>query len=141
MLSGCCATRYDPVYIPPSSILLNLDHRHNGFAQEDTLFKITSFEYGISFSNTYSLYSVFKADSLRTLTFYSISNTEKLIIESLTSNFKDTLTGIGYNSREVQVGSKRCGYFSTEYFNTHAIYKGQNLSSGESSTLEIHITK
>jgi hypothetical protein len=140
--SGCCNSNYDPVYVPPPAIKLKLDCHYNGFTAEDTFFSITTFSFGKSSGSDNYYYSKKQNDSSRTIEFYNIYNTEKIFIESMTSNYMDSFTNMGYNYRNIQNGNNRCNNISTtHFFNIHSNYRSRTYSSGESSLLQIDVKK
>ncbi len=139
LLGGCCARQMDEV-APAPRLILRFDYHYNGFSSTDTLFHISGYNQHGGNSFLYIKQPEFESDSQRIIYFYS-ADFGKLVIESPSSGFKDSLMDVGYESRKIKRGNARCTYFIYHDFNIHATHKGQNLSSGESSTLEIHITK
>lgn len=140
VLCGCCGNTDDPAYNQLAVIQLNLDYRHNGFAQNDTTFRITNIEYGNNYFSSDFFYPVRLEDSIRSISIYSL-NCEKLIIESMKSGFTDTIINLGYNSEEVKTGGLFCNATLVKYYNVHATYKGQFLNSGADPILKLNVIK
>lgn len=143
-LGACC----DKIYMPylDSSIQLKLDYHHDGFEKADTIFKLTyirvnnNSNYDTAISTTVfssPFYNDNKLDS--TLNIRVNYNNYKVIIESMVSNFKDSLTNIGYSTKEVQRNRGRCKSYEKEYFDIHATYQSKVYNSGNEQSLTIDI--
>lgn len=140
ILSGCCSRLTDESQPAVPRLILHFDYRYNGFSATDTLFHISGYNHQGSNSFLYIKQPELEKDSQRVIYLYT-ADFGKLLIESPHSGFKDSLTDVSYESRKIKKGNARCTYFVYHDFNVHATHKGQNLSSGENSTLEINITK
>lgn len=143
-LGACCDKIYMPYY--DSSIQLNLDYHYNGFEKADTIFKVSyirvrsnsSFDTAIEINTTNSPYYNYSIiDSTRTIRvnygYY------KVIIESMISNFKDSITDIGYSSKEVKRNHGRCKSYQNEFFDIHATYQSKVYNSGNEQSLAIKV--
>lgn len=139
ILGGCCAKQADePPPVP--RIILYFDYHHNGFSEKDTLFHFSGYDNNGGNSFLYIKEPEPVNDSIKAIYLYT-ANYGKLLIESPASGFRDSLTDVGYESKRIKKGNARCAYFIYTDYNVHATHKGQNLSSGENSTLEVNVTK
>jgi hypothetical protein len=139
-LATCTCPKYDIVYEPPGiDLVFPYGSGAGEFEPKDSVFRL---HISADSSDTGHIYIV-TIHPFTPNNFYTVYNVpaQKVLIESLVSDYKDTIYDLKVKSRPKSIGRGRCKFQSSEFFDIECTYNGQSIIDHDHGSMQIQLRR
>lgn len=140
-VAACTCPKIQLSYNPPTiDLLLKYGNGPGEFDMNDSVFRLYVFTDNSRIRETHIITTHPSAPSGAFINIYTIP-ADKVFMESLSSDFRDTLYNLNVKSRSVRKGRGKCSGNSTEFFDIECTYRGKTHINHENGSMSINIIK
>jgi hypothetical protein len=140
VLTACPCPKHDIGQYPPNiELLFTYGNGPNEFKPDDSVFRI---KWPIDSAN-FNTHTFTLQPSLNARTSFSIFQVPVafVMIESLSSSYRDTVFDLKIKSRSKKIGHGRCSFNTADYFDIECTYDGQKFNNPNQGYMTLELKR